>query len=338
MSLRNARQRTPLPGLGPSPWSPSAVRSSVVYMTMHQDEIGIGAETAEQLIVEQFPEWRNEVIEQIKTGGTVNAIYRIGTARMARFPLRASDPSGVAADLRREASAMRELLTVCPCPAPIPIALGRPGHDYPLPWTVQSWLPGEVATPRGVAHADDFARDVAELIGALRTAPTRGRRFAGSGRGGHLPDSDRWMETCFRESQKLLDVPILKALWARFRALPRTQADVMTHGDLIPANLLVRDYRLAGLLDTGGFAAADPALDLIAAWHLFETEARAVFRDAVGTGVTEWLRGAAWAFQQAMGLVWYYQTSNPGMAQLGRSTLTRIVHDAELSSTLPSAR
>lgn len=53
--------------------------------------------------------------------------------------------------------------------------------------------------------------------------------------------------------------------------------------------------------DTGGFSAADPALDLIAAWHLFDTEARSVFRDAVGTGVTEWLRGAAWAFQQAMG-------------------------------------
>ena len=233
---------------------------------------------------------------------------------------------------------MRELLTVCPFPAPVPIALGRPGHDYPLPWTVQSWLPGKIATPRGVAHADDFARDVAELVGTLRTAPTLGRRFAGSGRGGHLPDSDRWMETCFRESQQLLDVPVLRALWARFRALPRTQADVMTHGDLIPANLLVSDYRLAGVLDTGGFSAADPALDLIAAWHLFDTEARAAFREVLSSSATEWQRGAAWAFQQAMGLVWYYQTSNPEMAQLGRSTLTRIVHDAELSSTLPTAR
>lgn len=311
-------------------------RSTVVYMTMHQHEIRIGAATAEQLIMEQFPEWRSDVVEQIKSGGTNNAIYRIGTARTARFPLRASDPSGVAADLRREASAMRELLAVCPFPAPTPIALGRPGHSYPLPWTVQSWLPGKVATPRSVAHADDFARDVATLIGTLRAAPQRGRHFAGSGRGGHLPDSDRWMETCFRESQELLDVPILRALWARFRTLPRTRDDVMTHGDLIPANLLVSDYRLAGVLDTGGFSSADPALDLIAAWHLFDAEARSVFRDALSASAAEWQRGAAWAFQQAMGLVWYYQTSNPEMAQLGRSTLTRILHDAELRRTLPT--
>lgn len=40
--------------------------------------------------------------------------------------------------------------------------------------------------------------------------------------------------------------------------------------------------------------------------------------------------GAAWAFEQAMGLVWYYEKSNPGMAQLGRRTLARIQEDSDL--------
>jgi aminoglycoside phosphotransferase (APT) family kinase protein len=305
---------------------------------MHHDELGITAATVQLLIRQQFPQWRHEVVEKIETDGTVNAIFRIGTARTARFPLRDSDPGMVATELRREASAMLELLAACPFPAPIPIAVGRPGHHYPLPWSVQSWLPGEIATPRGCARAEGFAKDVADLVGALRSAPTRGRRFAGSGRGGHLPDSDRWMEKCFRESGNLLDVPPLRAWWARFRALPSPQTDVMTHGDLIPANLLVRDGRLSGVLDTGGFSPADPALDLVAAWHLFDVDARSAFRDLLGVGLTEWQRGAAWAFQQAMGLVWYYHSSNPGMAQLGRSTLTRIVNDAQLSSTLPTVR
>ena len=37
------------------------------------------------------------------------------------------------------------------------------------------------------------------------------------------------------------------------RELPRGAAgDVMTHGDLIPGNVLVSDGRLAGILDVGG--------------------------------------------------------------------------------------
>jgi hypothetical protein len=33
----------------------------------------------------------------------------------------------------------------------------------------------------------------------------------------------------------------------------------------------------------------------------------------------------AWAFQQAMGLVWYYVESNPFMSRLGRRTIGRIL-------------
>lgn len=43
-------------------------------------------------------------------------------------------------------------------------------------------------------------------------------------------------------------------------------------------------------------------------------------------------RGAAWAFQQAMGLIWYYINSHPRMAELGRSTLNRIVMAPEFST------
>jgi hypothetical protein len=41
----------------------------------------------------------------------------------------------------------------------------------------------------------------------------------------------------------------------------------------------------------------------------------------------EWARGAAWAFQQAMGTVWYYADSNPSMSLVGRRTLERILAD-----------
>lgn len=107
----------------------------------------------------------------------------------------------------------------------------------------------------------------------------------------------------------------------------------MSHGDLTPANLLVDGERLVGVLDGGGFAPADPALDLVAAWHMLDLGTRNVLRRELGVSPVEWRRGAAWAFQQSMGLVWYYRESNPGMSALGRSTLERILSDPEVNTS-----
>jgi aminoglycoside phosphotransferase (APT) family kinase protein len=136
------------------------------------------------------------------------------------------------------------------------------------------------------------------------------------------------MNTCFSRSEKLLDVDRLRRLWTEFRKLPAAGPDVMSHGDLIPANLLTDDGRLVGVLDGGGFGPADPSLDLVAGWHLLDAETREVVRHSLGCGRVEWLRGKAWAFVQSMGVVWYYRESNPRMSALGLSTLARIVDDS----------
>src|SRR5437764_63132 len=155
-------------------------------------------------------------------------------------------------------------------------------------------------------HEDqvDVTTDIcAAFIAALRAAETRGRLFSGENRGGVLAHHDDWMAKCFEESKGLLDVPRLRQVWSRFRELPRTGADVMSHGDLIPGNVLVAGDRLSGVLDTGGFGPADPALDLVSAWHLLRPGPREVLRRRLVCDDLEWERGKAWAFEQAMGLV-----------------------------------
>jgi aminoglycoside phosphotransferase (APT) family kinase protein len=196
---------------------------------------------------------------------------------------------------------------------------------------VQTWLAGVTAIEVDPGRSVPFARDLAEFITGVRAIDTRGRVFRGSGRGGQLRSHERWMQTCLDRSAGLLDVPRLRLLWAGMRALPRgAEPDVMSHQDLIPGNLLVAGdpgdgARLAGVLDVGGLGPADPALDLVAGWHLLADGPRQVFRAALGSDDQEWARGQAWAFQQAMGLVWYYAESNPAMAELGRRTLDRIL-------------
>ena len=298
-------------------------------MRMHADQLTVPAATVRALIAEQFPQWQGLPVRRIASQGTVNAIFRIGGEIAARFPLRPADAEGTRRRLEAEAAAARELAVRTRFPPPEPGAIGRPGAGYPLPWSVQTWLPGIVATDEDPAESAAFAHDLAAFIRDVRAIDTRGRTFSGTGRGGDLKSHDAWLETCFSHSEELeepLDVPRLRELWGHLRELPReTRQDVMTHGDLIPGNVLVYGGRLAGVLDVGGLGPADPALDLVGAWHLLEAGPRQSLRDDLGCGDLEWERGKAWAFEQAMGAVWYYAETNPAMSRMGRNTLERIL-------------
>lgn len=293
--------------------------------TMHRDQVHIDADIARNLIHDQFPQYRDRDVMAVGTSGTVNAIFRVGSDSAARFPLRRMEHSECAAMLHAEAAAMNELRQLCPFPTPRPIGIGEPDACYPMPWTIQTWVEGRPATPDGLSGSTAFALDLVRLITSLRQADVAGRCFDGRGRGGRLGDHDDWMNVCFSKSEGLLDVVRFRRIWTDFRDLPPAGAVVMSHKDLIPANLLVRGDRLVGVLDGGAFGPADPSLDLVVAWHLLDRESRTDFRNAMQVGDLEWRRGAAWAFQQAMGLVWYYRETNPAMSALGRSTLSRLL-------------
>lgn len=299
---------------------------------MHEGELPLDDGVAAQLIARDFPELRDLPRERVRSTGTVNTIIRLGDEFVARFPLLGASE----AELITEADAMSEMADACPFPAPRPIGVGASSDAYPSAWSLHTWLDGRTAHHDLHAGSESLARDLATLISSLREVAVRGRAFDGHGRGGDLTDHDEWMTECFARSGHLLDVPTATALWTRLRALPRAGADVMSHRDLTPFNLLVAEHdgesRLAGVLDSGSFGPADPALDLVAAWHLLDAPARQTLRAAVGADDLEWRRGAAWAFQQAMGLGWYYETSNPPMAALGLSTMHRLLADEELAA------
>jgi aminoglycoside phosphotransferase (APT) family kinase protein len=296
---------------------------------MHDDQLAVPLETVRGLVCDQFPGWRGLHVRAVVSQGTVNAIFRIGDDLVARFPLKPADVADARRVLEQEAAAAAELAGRTRFRTPEPVALGDPGRGYPLPWSVQTWIPGQVATPDDPAGSAEFARDLAEFIRDVRAVDTRGRVFRGSGRGGDLKAHDPWMEISFEKSAGFLDVPGLRRMWAGLRRLPRGRADdVMTHGDLIPGNVLVARGRLAGVLDVGGFGPADPALDLVGAWHLLEEGPRRQLREELGCDDLEWQRGKAWAFAQAMGAAWYYLETNPPMSHMGQVTLRRLMSDA----------
>ncbi|MGH3626883.1 MAG: phosphotransferase, partial [Sciscionella sp.] len=115
-------------------------------MRMHADQLIVSVATVRGLIETQFPRWRGLPIRALPMRGTVNALFRIGTGVTARFPLQPGDVEETRSSLAREARGAAELFGQTRFPTPEPVALGEPGLGYPLPWSVQTWLPGTAAT------------------------------------------------------------------------------------------------------------------------------------------------------------------------------------------------
>lgn len=301
---------------------------------MHDGALVVDESLARTLLAESFPGLGAAELRVLSTTGTVNTIVRVGEELVARFPLLPA----TGAELRAEAAAMTALAEICPFETPVPRGISAGTVDFPSSWSLQTWVPGRTAGFDADAESASLAQDLVTLIQSLRAADTDGRTFDGRGRGGNLLEHDEWVAQCLRESGHLLDVPRAERLWSALRALPPVGPDVMSHRDLTPFNLLVEDRsgdtRLSGVLDAGGFGPADRSLDLVCAWHLFDASGRRGLRDGLDVSDVEWLRGAAWAFQQAMGLGWYYEESLPEMSALGRSTLRRLLEDEELSALI----
>src|SRR5215831_3839367 len=164
---------------------------------MHPGQLAVPAEMVRALVGEQFPAWRGLAIRPVDAPGTVNAIFRIGEQLAARFPLEPGDLGSIRRRLDSEAEAARELAGRTRFATPEPVALGEPGAGYPLPWSVQTWLPGVTATDADPGASAAFAHDMAEFVHGVRAIGTQGRTFGGRGRGGDLRSHDAWMETCF---------------------------------------------------------------------------------------------------------------------------------------------
>ncbi|MET9971731.1 phosphotransferase, partial [Streptomyces sp. NPDC006356] len=72
----------------------------------------------------------------------------------------------------------------------------------------------------------------------------------------------------------------VRAVWDDAVAAPEREGpSVWVHGDLHPANVVVSDGTLSGIVDFGAMCAGDPAWDLAAAWLLLPAGAASRFFD-----------------------------------------------------------
>jgi aminoglycoside phosphotransferase (APT) family kinase protein len=97
------------------------------------------------------------------------------------------------------------------------------------------------------------------------------------------------------------------------------------HGDLKATNLLCQAGRLSAVIDFGGLAVGDPAVDLLPAWNMGDATSRRVFRDVMQVDDDTWLRGQAWALSVAVIELPYYLYSNLAMVAAAKGTIAHVL-------------
>jgi aminoglycoside phosphotransferase (APT) family kinase protein len=294
-------------------------------MRMHADQVDITPGTVARLVASQFPQWRDLPVHAVTSHGTVNALFRLGDEIVLRFPLRPSLDAGLRDELSGQQDIARRVAARVPVPVPEPAGFGEPGDGYPGPWTAYRWIPGETASRERIGDPDDFARDLAGFVRALHGMDTGGRTWNRRTRGGPLRLRDEPVCRALAESGRLTDTARLARIWARCLEAPHDAADVWIHADLMPGNLLVRDGRLAGIIDVEDVCVGDPAVDLMPAWNLLAPGPRQVYRHALGVSDATWERGRGWAIVQAIVALPCYVDTNPVMADTARRTLEAIL-------------
>ena len=292
---------------------------------MHADEVHTDVRLVRSLLAAQFPQWAALPVARVASSGTDNALYRIGADLVARLPR----IERVVPQVRKERRWLPRLAPLLPLPVPVPVAVGAPGAGYPWPWSVCPWLPG--ANPTTADAGDDRALAVAlaRFVVALRTVDATGGPSPGEHnvyRGVPLALRDEATRAAIASLRGMIDTDAATAAWdAALRTPAWAGSPVWIHGDLSAGNILVRDGRLAAVIDFGCLGVGDPACDLIAAWNLLRGDAREAFRAGVGVDDAAWSRGRGWALSMALIQLPYYKDTNPALAASARHVIAQLI-------------
>jgi aminoglycoside phosphotransferase (APT) family kinase protein len=292
-------------------------------MKMHDDEVDIDAGLVGRPVAEQFPHLADLPITEVRSTGTVNAIYRLGDRLCARLPRVAE----WAPDLDREWRWLPELAPRLPLRVPEPVGRGRPGGSYPFSWTISGWIDGQPYADGLVDDERRAAEDLARFVVDLRRIDP-----VGAPRGGRRPlrELDAVTREVIESARGVIDGDAAVAAWERaLRAPAWAGSPVWIHSDLLRPNVLVRDGRVCAVIDFGGVGVGDLAADVIAAWSVFGRAGRGVFRAALEVDDGTWERARGFALHQAALIVPYYGETNPGFAASARRTIEEVLADLD---------
>ncbi|MFD8751175.1 aminoglycoside phosphotransferase family protein [Kitasatospora sp. NPDC059577] len=294
----------------------------------------LDAPTVRALLQEQHPDLAALPLHPV-TGGWDNQLWRLGDEFAVRVPC-----TGRASELlRKELHWLPRLAPDLPLPVPRPLRAGTPSERFPRPWAVTTWIPGEPSDRAAITRPAHAADTLARFLLALhRPAPADAP--PGTGRGTPLAEEQDPFDHRIRilgPAGLAADSPSVRSLWKDASSAPEYRGPrLWLHGDLHPANVVVTDGTLSGVLDFGDLSTGDPAADLAAAWVLLPVGSATRLFDAYGPvdrATVRRARGRALLCALSLisvGLAWErgLPGGQPTWGPAGRAALERVLASA----------
>ncbi len=273
------------------------------------DKADITVELISELVADQFPRWAHLPVRPVELDGWDNTTFRLGDTMSVRVP--GADEYALQVD--KEQRWLPVLAPQLPLPIPVPVGRGRPSAGLPRPWSVYRWIEGEPLLGDRIVDTVAFADDLAGFLGALYACTPAGPPPGAHSfqRGGPVAVWDDLVEANLHALRDDVDVAATREVWSAALAAGHEMSPVWVHGDVTGTNLLVRDGRLAAVLDFGCSAYGDPACDLTIAWTFLAGAARDRFMARMPVESSAWARARGWAVWKAMNHLVHDQTA-PG--------------------------
>lgn len=258
----------------------------------------ITAEVVAGLVAAQFPGWAGLPVTPVEIDGWDNTTFRLGSSMSVRLP----SADRYVPQVDKEHRWLPVLAPQLPLPIPTPLARGEASAAFPRPWSVYGWIEGDVLTVDRVSDLDLLATDLAGFLTALQASRPAGpapgpHSFS---RGGPVATWDEQVRANIEALHDVVDPPAALEVWEAALAARHEAPPVWVHGDVTGTNLLVRDGRLAAVVDFGCSAFGDPACDLTIAWTFLSGDSRVRFRRSVPVEPAAWPRGRGWALWKAL--------------------------------------
>lgn len=292
------------------------------------DDSQVGEPLVRSLLHDQHPDLADLPLHPVAAGWD-NQMWRLGEDLAVRIPRTSRAPSL----LRNELRWLPDLAERSPLALPTPVRVGEPSSRFPRPWLIVAWVHGEPGDRAPITHAPDAADRLAGFLDALHLkAPNEAPR--NPVRGVPLDVLAEKFHTRLEAVAPLVDAVAARAVWDDAASAPGWEGPPLwLHGDLHPANVVVADGTLGGVIDFGELCAGDPATDLAAAWTLLPVGAVPRFFAAYASADHATVRRArGWAALVGIGMVGIGQAwdrgrpgGQPTWGAAGRRILERIL-------------
>lgn len=190
------------------------------------------------LIADQFPIWADLAVRPVATGGWCNRTFHLGVDKLVRLP----SAERYAAQIPKECSLLPLLRPHLSLKIPEVLGQGAPAHGYPYPWSVLAWIEGTRVPSDGTVDLDVLAEDLGRFLTLFQLAPVAGPAPGAHNfwRGGALQVYDADTRSALGRLHGRVDTERCLDLWDEALAAHRDQDPVWVHGDVSPANLIVR--------------------------------------------------------------------------------------------------